>query len=197
MTRKFFKGITKRLGLDVVTHRPFLELLEPWGIKCVLDVGANTGQFGRELRRGGYTGTIYSFEPTKHAFAALLDNARKDKRWHAENIGLGSLSQSRQVAIASDSQLTSILDPLRPHPFSGSEIIHLSRLDEWLAGAAIELSQTCLKLDVQGYEKEILSGAGRVSSAVCCCNFGTGSLSYVYRPTIRGGCHCTSPRGRL
>lgn len=160
MTRQIFKGIIRRFGLDVVKHRPFLELLEAWGIKCILDVGANIGQFGKELRRVGYTGTIYSFEPTKRAFSALLDTARADTHWHAENIGFGSLSQTHQVAIASDSQLTSMLDPLGPHPFSGSEVIHLSRLDEWLAGATIELSHTCLKLDVQGYEKEVLSGAG-------------------------------------
>jgi FkbM family methyltransferase len=161
MARQFFKRILRRYGLDVVTHRPFLELLQPWGIKCLLDVGANTGQFGQELRRAGYTGTIYSFEPTKQAFAHLLNTTGADERWHAENIGFGSVSQSRQVAVASDSQLTSMLDPLRPHPFSGSEMIRLSRLDEWLGGAEIELPRTCLKLDVQGYEKEIFSGAGQ------------------------------------
>lgn len=161
MSRKLVKGVLRRFGFDIVTHRPFLELLEQWGIKCLLDVGANAGQFGKELRQVGYIGTIYSFEPTKRAFESLLDASNADERWHTENIGFGSLSESRLVSVASDSQLTSMLDPLRPHPFAGSELIHLRRLDEWLTGARLDLSRTCLKLDVQGYENEILSGAGR------------------------------------
>lgn len=157
---KYIKRLLRRFGYDVVTYRPFLELLEPWGIQTVLDVGANVGQFATELRSSGYTGTIFSFEPTREAFKQLQINSQPDDRWHVINSGLGRSNEQLTVSIAKDSQLTSVLNPVREHSFIGEQTIQLQRLDDWLASTSIDLSTTCLKLDVQGYEWEVLAGAG-------------------------------------
>ena len=158
--KHIIKKLLRRFGYDVVTYRPFLELLEPWGIKTVLDVGANEGQFSKELRSAGYQGDIYSFEPTSHAFEKLLHNSKHDDKWEVINAGLGRNDESQTIAVAEDSQLTSILAPVRKHTFTGEETIQLMRLDDWLARKHIDLSTACLKIDVQGYEWEVLTGAG-------------------------------------
>jgi FkbM family methyltransferase len=160
--KKRLKQAIRRLGLDVVIHRPFLELTSEWGITTVLDVGANIGQFAAELRESGYGGVIYSFEPTAEAFAALKQNAAEDARWHVINFGLGQMNKRIDISIAEDSQLTSIFEPLRPHAFAGQETIEIKRLDDWLKERDIELSKTCLKLDVQGYEYEVLEGVSEL-----------------------------------
>jgi FkbM family methyltransferase len=157
------KRFLRRFGYDVVTYRPFLELLPKWGIKTVLDVGANEGQFAMELRSAGYTGAIFSFEPTRKAFECLKNNSRNDARWQVVNSGLGSTNEKLIVAVPEDSRLTSVLPPTKSQLFSGEETIRLQRLDIWLSEMSeikIDLSTTCLKLDVQGYESEVLEGAG-------------------------------------
>lgn len=163
--KKLAKNVARILGHDIVCYRPFLELLEKWGMKSVFDVGANEGQFAEELRHSGFKGQIYSFEPTKIAFAKLTARCACDHLWNAEQIGLGNFNEAREIAIAENSQLTSILSPIRTHPIAGSETIQLQRLEDWLASRTVHLPATCLKLDVQGYEKEILLGAGELISS--------------------------------
>src|SRR5829696_1677907 len=53
-------------------------ILRDLDVNCVLDVGANVGQFGRKLRRGGYEGRIASFEPLAEFAAKLRRKAQKD-----------------------------------------------------------------------------------------------------------------------
>lgn len=40
-------------------------------INCVFDIGANKGQYARQLRELGYDGLIFSFEPTSHAYGSV------------------------------------------------------------------------------------------------------------------------------
>ena len=47
----------------------------------VLDIGANEGQFGEELRAGGYKGGMVSFEPMADAHNKLLLRSRSDTQW--------------------------------------------------------------------------------------------------------------------
>ena len=61
------------------------KLLMHYQIDVVLDVGANFGQFGSELRNIGYVGKIISFEPTSDVFEKLKKNATGDNLWQIHN----------------------------------------------------------------------------------------------------------------
>ena len=163
--KRLLKSVARRFGYDMVAYRPFLELLEEWGMTTVFDVGANEGQFAEELRQSGFKGQIHSFEPTKTAFSKLAARCEGNCLWRAEQIGFGTSDEVREIAIAENSQLTSVLSPIRNHAIAGSESIQLRRLDSWLASKHVDLSVACLKLDVQGYEREILLGAGEAISS--------------------------------
>jgi SAM-dependent methyltransferase len=61
--------------------RTFLQWLQRLDIRCVLDIGSGQGLFARQLRRAGFTGTIYSVEPAQLAYRHLLGNASADPQW--------------------------------------------------------------------------------------------------------------------
>jgi hypothetical protein len=55
--------------LEVTKEYFFLkQVLDKGEVNCVLDVGANRGQFASILRKIGYGGQIISFEPSLHDF---------------------------------------------------------------------------------------------------------------------------------
>ena len=70
-----------RLGnLALATHLQALFAL--LNVDCVLDVGANRGQYGTFLRREvGYTGRIASFEPQPACLRDLHAKASRDPLW--------------------------------------------------------------------------------------------------------------------
>jgi len=57
----------RRAGIEIARYRPLaarrMELLRANRIGTVIDVGANTGGYGSELRAFGYAGQIISLEP--------------------------------------------------------------------------------------------------------------------------------------
>ena len=63
--------LVNRAGYDVTRenfkHR-FVFALREQAITSVLDIGANTGQFARALRRARFDGDIVSVEPLSGAF---------------------------------------------------------------------------------------------------------------------------------
>ena len=65
-----------KFGLDIKRY-PSIDLrrrkllLDEFQISDIIDVGANFGQYGKELRDIGFKGNIYSFEPLSHAFEKL------------------------------------------------------------------------------------------------------------------------------
>jgi len=82
--RRFLRGT----GFDIVRYQPSTHplarrkrLLENYGIDLVLDVGANVGQYGKELRCIGYKGQIASFEPLSAAYAELAKVSQADGLW--------------------------------------------------------------------------------------------------------------------
>ena len=138
-------------------------------IDLVIDVGANTGQFARQCRAAGYSGKILSFEPTAAAHAALLHSAAPDPLWTiAGRMALGATNGETEINIARNSYSSSILPMLDTHlsaapnsAYLQKEKVPLRRLDDILADLATNTSghTLFLKLDVQGYESQVLAGA--------------------------------------
>ena len=83
MITKKIKLLARGLGFDISRYRPdthhdarYRHLLDTRDIRLILDVGANTGQYGSLLRSTyGYRGRILSFEPLTTAHTALRTRA--------------------------------------------------------------------------------------------------------------------------
>ena len=162
----------RRVGYDIVpfpgnhfNHRRVL-LAKALEVDLVVDVGANTGQFGRELRDFGYDGNILSFEPMAQEYAALERHARKDGRWDTTRAALGESRGEVDINVAGNSISSSILPMAERHRRAAEasvrqrvETVPLDRLDN-LARTQVEVARApYLKVDTQGYEWQVLCGA--------------------------------------
>src|SRR5262249_20346310 len=78
-----------------------LPLFQHIGINCVLDVGANVGDYGLALRSLGYKGWILSFEPVSATYARLAENAKGDPRWATFRFALGDENAERAINVMS------------------------------------------------------------------------------------------------
>jgi FkbM family methyltransferase len=157
---------------DETVHRHLAWLFSWIAPDCVLDVGANAGQYGALLREHGYRGWIVSFEPVRHVFDELAVRAKHDGRWRAFHLALGSRSERRRIAIARNPELSSLR---RFSEFGANEIREdtdviddeevnvLTLNDSWLECLrGLTQSRVFLKLDTQGWDLEVLKGATRV-----------------------------------
>jgi FkbM family methyltransferase len=146
-----------------------IDMLARLGIDLVLDVGANDGATGKWLRERGYRGRIVSFEPQSDVFRALEKTAEGDARWECRRLALGAVDGARRMKVSGFSPSSSLL-PMRDEHIEvwpesrpvGDEEVQVARLDGLAAELQIASHRTLLKADVQGYEMEVLKGAGRV-----------------------------------
>jgi FkbM family methyltransferase len=160
-------------GLEIRKHSVYSSkrlrsrlLFSTLGIDLVLDVGANTGQFGLHCRALGYKGEIISFEPVHDTHAKLLKAAAGDPLWIvADRMALGDTPGEVEINVAANSYSSSILPMLDSHlaasPVSAyiqKEKVPEVRLDDYLGNKAVG-RRSLLKLDVQGFEHQVLAGA--------------------------------------
>lgn len=162
-----------RLGYELVPiefhsgiHLP--EYLSSRGVRTVIDVGANQGQFGTRLRMLGWQGPILSIEPLPSAFRLLEAVARQSPPWEVVRVAAGNSLGVATMNVSRNSVSSSLLSPAKMHievaPLSTTAEtvdVRVERLD-----AVVGRSQFCgpffIKIDTQGYESEVLKGAPTV-----------------------------------
>jgi FkbM family methyltransferase len=173
-TRSLIHQAAATAGLDLVRYRSVrhsvgrrILLIHSLGIDLVFDVGANRGQFGMELRRHGYRGRIVSFEPLGEPFAGLRRHAENDPLWDVVRVALGNESGTREMHVTANIVSSSLRDSLprlrtiEPRAaVERTERVDIRRLDDLADRYLNERSRPYMKVDVQGFESEVLAGAG-------------------------------------
>jgi FkbM family methyltransferase len=129
--------------------------------QTIFDVGANVGQTAAGLASAFPNADIYCFEPISESFRVL--DSRFGKRTHCLPIALGSAPAIMKVNLRRDSETNSLLstDPDVTHYTGEVETIEVSTADLVCAQQRIN-SIDILKMDVQGWELEVLLGASAI-----------------------------------
>lgn len=144
-------------------------LLRELRVECVIDIGANTGQFGRALRQIGFHGRIISFEPMDHARRELEASAANDTSWEVLPLALGATSETKTLKVFSDDTFSSLHSIKK----TGAQIfgdyvrvaqnqdVLVERLDAIWPRLFLERKPgvILLKTDTQGHDLEVLHGA--------------------------------------
>jgi len=175
------KGSLRRLGWDVKRFNPVnsewarvVQLLSTHQINVVLDIGANTGQFARNLLDSTFDGRIVSFEPLSFAHCELVRQARHNTRWTiAPRIAIGDRNGRVTVNVSANAVSSSILPMLETHlsaaansQYVTTEEVDLRQLDTVAAEYITNGDRVYVKLDVQGFEYQVLQGAKHFLSKV-------------------------------
>ena len=167
-----------RIGSNV--DSPFISIvrnLEDSNVSNVIDVGANVGQFGLDIRRHGFKGQIVSYEPVNETFGLLTQTTRRHQPWKAIQLGLGAAESERTINISGNDGLSSSLLEmgslhLENFPDSATvsrQNISISTIDNQLVVLGLRPQEIMLKLDVQGFEAEVLKGASQSISKIPLC----------------------------
>ena len=135
----------------------------------VLDIGANEGQFARELRDWGYDGRIVSFEPIPGVAATLRQRAAGDPGWEVRECALGREAGTAVLHVSALSVFSSLRETLPSvEAFDarartvGTVEVEVVRLDDVFGDLVRPGEQAFLKVDTQGSEPDVLDGAAGV-----------------------------------
>lgn len=134
------------------------------GIRFVVDIGANRGQFALAARHCFPGAAIISFEPLSKPAKVFRKVLAGDGRVRLHVAAVGTEQGSFPIHISRRDDSSSLLPitDLQNKVFPGTgevatETIQVAPLSQFLAPKDIE-SPALLKLDVQGYELEALKG---------------------------------------
>jgi FkbM family methyltransferase len=190
--------IAHRAGFEVSSYSPnldwernFMLQLESHQVNLVIDVGANSGQYGVDLRRAAFKGRIVSFEPLSEPFAQLALRSSTDPWWDCRQCALGDVDGKIAINVAANSgESSSVLPMLETHEdafpwatYIGTEEVPIERLDSVAPKFLKPTDVAFLKIDVQGFERQVLEGS-RSTLNECCVGM---QLELSFAPLYEGG----------
>lgn len=168
------RAVSARANLSI-GRDPFAARLgramEARAIDTVLDIGANVGQYSALLRSSGYRGRIVSVEPLQDAFAELSRRSAKDANWQVINSAVGAEPGTTVINVSANSYSSSLLTMTSTHEAAapdsamvGQQEVSVRTVRDIVAELGIDPARTLLKVDTQGFEPEVLDGAGELLS---------------------------------
>jgi len=154
-----------RVVVPTIEHAPALCHVEP---ATVIDVGANKGQFSSFARVRWPHARIIAFEPLPGPAARYRKVLGDRAKLFGCALGAEDGRSDMHIASRDDSSSLLALGDEQKSLFHMDQVATLSvevrRLDRVLAGMVDP--PALLKIDVQGFEFEVLSGLGDLASAV-------------------------------
>ena len=183
---QYLMGIGSGSGVDESGEKILFSMLKESCTPplCIFDVGANKGQF-LQMALSNLDADkcqIHCFEPCSHAFDILSRNARGNPFVSLHNIGLGKEKGEFNLYYDKPGSGTASLTKRRLDHFgvtiSNLEKVAIDTLDNYCSNRDIK-SIDLLKIDVEGHELDVLSGAKNMLA-----NNNIGMISFEF-----GGCN--------
>lgn len=140
---------------EPLSTKVFLDLLDSSSV--VVDVGANFGYYTVLGAKKSSSGRVYSFEPGKSNFRVLKKNINLNglHNVYAEEIALGNSNEEASFREDSIHSGRSEVDP------KGKNKVQMKTLDSYADINGLD-SVDFIKIDVEGYELEVLKGASNL-----------------------------------
>jgi len=168
---RLLNKLLQKCGLEIKSYPDFdakrrMKIINNYKINTIFDIGANRGQYSKNLREMGYNKKIISFEPLEDAFEKLEKVSSRDENWIVNNYALGDENTKSIINVSNNSYSSSILDMLPKHFDSAPESkyikqqeINVKKLDSIFKSFCNTKNKVMIKIDTQGYEKKVLDGA--------------------------------------
>ena len=180
----FVSRVAQRFGYYVGAFPPTTDrldahlgmLLSGLRINCVLDVGAQYGQFASLVRGTGYTGRIVSFEPVPGQYERLAAAASADAEWFVRPFAISSEDGEKPFNVRESGSLSSFAEPSHygREQFTyrmgvvDRPIVPVRSIDSVLPEVTkgIDDLRLYLKIDAQGHDLAVMQGASKTLESV-------------------------------
>jgi len=154
------KGLLNNIAASIELEN----LIKDLHFETVLDVGSNKGQFILLIEKLFKNKTIYSFEPISEILEKQKEFFKDKKNLFYYNLGIGKKSEKKKFYITNRKDSSSFLKV--NHNIKGNNDykieeereINIKSLDEVMGDRDI-LAPILMKIDVQGFELEVLKGS--------------------------------------
>jgi len=165
--RRFAKlkgTVAAGLSLSQISSLEFIEMANKTGsVKTIFDLGANIGTWTLMAKALIPDATVHAFEPVPQYQDGYLESTKKLKNVTLHKVGTGRENKQEKFNLSGHS--SSFLDvgenllKMFPGESKTGEInVEMVRLDDYIVLKNIPLPDL-MKLDVEGFEMEVLSGA--------------------------------------
>jgi FkbM family methyltransferase len=136
--------------------------LKDFGIKTILDIGANEGQFAKKISALFPDTRLLCFEPLEAPFKLLKQNISFNRNASFYNYALGEADEELTINVNEFSPASSFLDLDDEHKSNfdyavatDKNIVEVKRLDN----LQLDIEEPFLvKIDVQGFEGKVIAG---------------------------------------
>ena len=142
-----------RLGVDIELDLARLTTDAP--LRNIFDVGGNFGQTALLFASAFPTATIFTFEPVPESFHRLRKAVQRCRQIKPFNTALGDTSGSITMNLTASAASNTIL---KNDAVVSSVDVPIDTVDAFVTAHSIK-SIDLLKIDVEGYELQVLKGA--------------------------------------
>jgi FkbM family methyltransferase len=151
-------------------------LLARLDVDCVLDVGANLGQYAVELRMIGFKGLVISFEPTPSLHAKIANWSKSHRNWKTMDVALGKEPGTMTLNLMAVSTLNSFHQPSIAETDRFAPVnkvvdrleVRVETLNDLLPKLQDQygFKRPFLKMDTQGHDIDVFDGGGEVHDRI-------------------------------
>ena len=162
----FYKYSLSRLNPVSSQEFSFYKTCKFLEIENILDIGASSGNFAKKMFIFGFKGIVFSFEPIPSSYKQLIKkNKKSNDNWQFFNYALGDKNEKKKLFVSKNLDSSSFLEMQSMHEVSepnskyvDSLLIDVVKGKEFCSKLDINFEKTSVKIDVQGFEKNVLDG---------------------------------------